>query len=401
MEWTRPRLRGWVVAALCAPMTLLTGGTLLTAGAAMALEVGEVKSGYAELNGRQVPLPVGDWVVAGKGRNQVVSGISGAYGSIDNVVLMQVQGQAVRGVVEINTNAISVTAGWGTTDACARPDALARHNLYRTAVDGMCFFVAETIVPSGDAAGPEAWKAAIAYAAERKLAVPDAWMTVGYRVSNRQDLVDTRYHFDGQELGAMGPGRTEWSAQAAHLDTHKLAVVTDLNAWAGLMSELFEIGLRGRLPDRLHGKSIPQPLAVVDVAKLDPDKIGRASKDARRRALGQLVEEGVISSADLEAYHKAVAEVAPPPTIEDYYKMLLTKTISFNMFRVSVDYLLAFIVTVNTAVSGYITATIVATHSVAQVLNDMAWDRYISGQKRDGSERVEFQYIGRSGGAAL
>ena len=68
------------------------------AGAAMALEVGEVKSGYAELNGRQVPLPVGDWVVAGKGRNQVVSGISGAYGSIDNVVLMQVQGQAVRGV---------------------------------------------------------------------------------------------------------------------------------------------------------------------------------------------------------------------------------------------------------------------------------------------------------------
>ena len=120
-----------------------------------------------------------------------------------------------------------------------------------------------------------------------------------------------------------------------------------------------------------------------------------ASKAARKRALDVLVADGVIAAEDLEAYRAAVDETAPPPTIEDYYRTLVAKTASYNMFRVSVDYLLAFIVTTNAAVSGYITAAIVATHSVAQIINDMAWDNYISGQRRDGSELVEFSYFGK------
>jgi uncharacterized membrane protein len=85
----------------------------------------------------------------------------------------------------------------------------------------------------------------------------------------------------------------------------------------------------------------------------------------------------------------------PPPTTEDYYKSLAAKTASYNFFRVSVDYLLAYIVTSDATISGYITASIVFFHSIAQVINDVAWDSYINGQRRDGSELVEFHYIGR------
>lgn len=339
-----------------------------------------------------MPLPDGEWTVAGTGHNSVVSGVAGAYGAIDNAVLLQLNGNKVRGVVEINTNAISVTEGWGTTDACLRDDVLAKLNLYRTAVDGFCYFVAETRRPAG-VGGTDAWQDAQAYAAENSFALPQEWLTVGFRLSNRHDILDARYHFDGLELGALAPATADWSPETVVEDPAKYAVVNDLNAWAGLTSELFESGLRGRLAERLHGLSVPQPLVLIDDTTVEPNAIGRASKAARKRALEGLAADGVIRQDDLAAYFAAVENLAPPPTLEDYYETLIAKTISYNLFRVSVDYLLAFIVTVNAAVSGYITTAIVLTHSVAQVANDVAWDSYIAGQRKDGSELVEFNYI--------
>src|SRR3546814_3766929 len=81
--------------------------------------------------------------------------------------------------------------------------------------------------------------------------------------------------------------------------------------------------------------------------------------------------------------------------------LLGMKVASFNFFRVSVDYVLAFVVTVNSLVSGYITASIVAFHSVAQVFNDMWWDNYIANQTANSADRVDFVYIGaRNGGVS-
>ena len=116
---------------------------------------------------------------------------------------------------------------------------------------------------------------------------------------------------------------------------------------------------------------------------------GRA---ARIAAQDELAATGATSAADRAAYLKAIMAVPPPPTPDDYYRLLGAKVVSFNFFRVSVDYILAFVVTVNTLVSGYITATIVATHSVAQVFNDMWWDNYIATQAN--SNTVDFVYIG-------
>lgn len=359
---------------------------------AQALDIGDKISGYAEIRGRQVPLPEGDWTVAGMGHNSIVSGVAGAYGTIENAVLLQLNGDKVRGVVEVNTNAISVTEGWGTTDACLRDGVLAKLNLYRTAVDGFCYFVTETSRPA-KGNGTEAWREAQAFAAASGYSLPEEWLTVGFRLSNRHDILDARYHFDGLELGALAPARTDWSPETVVADPAKYAVVNDLNAWAGLTSEMFESGMRGRLAEQLHGFSMPQPLAVVEDGSVDPSAIGRASKAARKRALEDLAAEGIIREDDLATYFAAVDNVAPPPALEDYYQTLIAKTISYNLFRVSVDYLLAFIVTVNAAVSGYITAAIVVTHSMAQIANDVAWDSYIAGQRRDGSELVEFNYI--------
>jgi len=383
-------------ARIAAAALFLSAGMLLTGGMdARALELGETTSGYAELNGRQVPLPAGDWVVAGKGRNGVVEGVAGAFGTIDNDILFRIDGDRVTAMAEINTNYISVTEGWGTTQACASEDSLATFNLYRTAVDGLCFFVEATDIPLDTRDAPDAWAEAVAYAEDNGLTVPEDWLTVGYRVSDRYDIVDARLHFDGAELRGLAPGNTDWSKDAVEGHPGKTVVVNDLRSWAGLMAGLYERGLRGRLADHLGSAQVPDPLVEIEDGSLENDRVGRAGKAERMAALEALVETGVIPPESLAAYAAAVENITPPPTLEDYYQTLVMKTISYNFFRVSVDYLLAFIVTVDAAVSGYITAAIVATHSVAQILNDMAWDNYISGQRRDGSELVEFHYLGR------
>ena len=383
---------------------LLVGGAAVFLAAhfaapapASALEVGEIASGYAELNGRQIPLPDGEWTLAGKARNGVVSGVAGAFGTIDSNVLFKIDSNRVRGIVEINTNSISVNEGWGTTQACSAEDSLARFNLYRTAVDGLCFFVNETVVPSNDERGPKAWHEAVALAKERGLVLPERWLTIGYRISNRYDIMDARYYLDGLELEGNAPGRTEWTRAAVESNPDKQRTIMALNAWAGLAAEFFESGLRGRLPERLKGLSVPRPLVVDNrmvPEKVDPNTVGLGSKKARKIMLDRLAAEGVIAQDDLETYLAAVENTAPPPTTEDYYQTLVAKTASYNFFRVSVDYLLAYIVTTNAAISGYITASIVFFHSIAQVINDVTWDNYISGQQRDGSELVEFHYIG-------
>ena len=381
---------------------LLIGGAAIVLAAhfaspASAIEVGEVATGYAEINGRQVPLPDGEWTLAGKARNGVISGVAGAFGTIDSNVLFKIDSNRVRGIVEINTNSISVNEGWGTTHSCSAEESLARFNLYRTAVDGLCFFINQTVAPINDKDGPKAWHQAIALAKERGLVVPETWLTIGYRISNRYDIMDARYHLDGLELEGNAPGRSTWTKDAVESDPEKQKAVMALNAWAGLVAEFFESGLRGRLPERLKGLSVPRPLVVDNqkaAEKVDPNTVGLASKKARKIMLDRLVAQGVIAADDLEAYLAAVENTAPPPTTEDYYKTLVAKTASYNFFRVSVDYLLAYIVTTNAAISGYITASIVFFHSIAQVINDVTWDNYINGQQRDGSELVEFHYIG-------
>ncbi len=82
---------------------LLIGGAAIVLAAhfaspASAIEVGEVATGYAEINGRQVPLPDGEWTLAGKARNGVISGVAGAFGTIDSNVLFKIDSNRVRGI---------------------------------------------------------------------------------------------------------------------------------------------------------------------------------------------------------------------------------------------------------------------------------------------------------------
>src|SRR3546814_19389371 len=63
------------------------------------------------------------------------------------------------------------------------------------------------------------------------------------------------------------------------------------------------------------------------------EPIGRAALPQRLAALDALVESGTISAADHAAYLEAIGDAPPPPSPDDYYRLLGMKVASFNFFR--------------------------------------------------------------------
>jgi uncharacterized membrane protein len=386
-------------------------GSVLSCGwppeaAAATPEIGSTHSGQVALGAKQVPLPEGRWTVAGRGQNRLAIGSAGAYGAIDSVILVRIAGSRIDAIAEINTNAVPVTDGWGTTALCKSDAALAKLTLYRTRADNLCLFVTRTDIAAPDALQPAAWIAAQPLLRDRGLAHPGAWLTIGMRVSDRREIVDLRFHFDEAAAGLTENALSDadaW-ALAARTDPARRRHLDAMVIWAAKLAEPLELGLHGRLS--ATGPPVPLPREVLaglaglgaEAVAADRSKLaiatGRGGIRSRAEAVQALSEAGRVTPEQRQAFETALAETPLPPTDEDYFRTLVKKTLSFNFFRVSVDYALAYIVTVSTAVSGYITATIVATHSMVQIANDMLWDRYLAGVQKSGSDVVDFVYLG-------
>ncbi len=371
---------------------------LLFCGPAYAAQSGDQHSGRFEVLGRQVPLPEGDWTVLGHGTNTLTSGDPGAYGTIDNVILARQSDGRIDGLVEINANRLPVSGGWGTAGDCSRDDSLARVAFYKTPVDGFCLFVVPTELGAASAPGPQAWSSVVPALHATPRPPSPVWLTVGFRVSDRLDVLDVRYHLDPGRLGFSSTTASDWTVETVLATPKRYNAVNQLTAWGGLAAGLVADGFRGALdgPQAValpNAWDVPVPKDTID-AVTGGEAQGRVSRAARIAALDRLAASGTISASDHAAYLKAIEDLPPPPTPSDYYRLLGAKVVSFNFFRVSVDYILAFVVTVNSLISGYITATIVATHSVAQVFNDMWWDNYIANQAKANTSTVDFVYVG-------
>ncbi|WP_448190950.1 DUF2061 domain-containing protein [Azospirillum sp. sgz301742] len=159
----------------------------------------EPVTGHTLLAGKQVPLPAGEWILAGRG------GIT----PFESVVLMKLAGREVQAFVIATTNTQPGTAGWGLTRDCARPDAAFTALDYASAVDGACRFVDRVATNAGPGAAP-AWIAATDLAQRQGWTLPAQWLMAGVRLTDRRDVIDIRYHFaDGRPDAAA-----TWTTQA-------------------------------------------------------------------------------------------------------------------------------------------------------------------------------------------
>lgn len=406
-------------AALCAIALAILASPDTHAQAIASPAIGSAHTGLVAIGAKQVPLPDGRWLVAGLGRNRPVAGIGGAFGTIESAILVRVAGTRIDAIAEINTNTLAVTNGWGTTAPCKQDGALAKLTIYRTRADNLCLFVKRTESGGADALHPDSWTSAQALIRERKFTHGEAWLTVGLRVSDRHNIVDVRYHFDDAPAGLPAGSLADaaaWKVADVTTSPARRPLLDATVLWAAGIAEPLELGLHGRLSGKT--RTIPSPRETVLAhagaasngsnggtasASGEPPSLnkaqvmvssGRGGTKSRAEALAEVAGMAPVTAEQRQVYAKSIAETPLPKTDEDYFRTLVNKTISFNFFRVSVDYVLAYVVTVSAAVSAYITATIVATHSLVQIANDMWWDNYLKDKQNNGSDVVDFRYLG-------
>lgn len=385
------KLNGRCAAILLHALTLLTGAVLVPS-AALALNVGDTVSGRFELGAKQIPLPAGTWTVAGLGTQPFSMPEIGAYGAIRSAVLLMTRESSVVAVLEVNANALPSSDGWGRTKACGAEDGpLMLIDRYRTGWETSCQFLRPTRF-NADTPGPEAWDKARAFVAKHTLTMPQTWLTAGFRVSDRHDLIDARYHISPVLLLGPAAQRLEqpgdWSGEAARTDPLRQGAVRAVATWAAGFDAWIERGLRNRIADP------PGPL---------PELAAPAASyaDLKVLELDRLHREGRIDEAtytlQLERAKAEIPEYKPNTSV---LSNSVRKNISFRSLGTIVDYGIAYLVTANSAISWGIALTLNATDSVWFVLNDQYWDDYYARQNTHDAERlVDFTYIGEHVGA--
>lgn len=360
-------------------VTALVLATLSIAPAIGKVTVGARVSDQVTVGQKQIPLPAGEWTVTGIGVQPLDMPEIGAFGTIENLVLTRRSGDRIVAVVEINANAVPVNDGWGRTRSCERGSQFILVTRYRSGWDLSCLFVRATA--SGGAEGPPAWRA---MQAEAGAVLPDIWLTAGFRMSDRQDLVDVRYHFDPALL-AGGAIAGTWDADAVRGDPRKLHAAEALTIWAMGFDGRIERGIR----NQLQGESAPMPMQAHFRSETP-------QVDGKLLALDRLYAAGALTAAEyVLQQRRALVEI--PAVIENPggLPLAMQKNISFRVFGSTVDYALAFIVTLSNPLSTYITASIVAIHSVIFVLNDNYWEDHFARQStRDANRIIDFAYIG-------
>ncbi|BBK43573.1 hypothetical protein STVA_35930 [Allostella vacuolata] len=348
---------------------------------------GTAVEGHWQIAGKQVPLPAGRWVVAAHTMAPYAGGEQvGAYGAIHSAILLQTDGDRVAAQIEIHANALPVMDGWGIAADCERTDLPIATVRYKAGWDGSCFFLSHT---SGGRSSSPTSRAAAIFIAERGLHAPPEWLTVGFRVANRSDVIDARFHF-APALWSLPDHAGRWSASPwtpprLEQDPVRLAVARSLTEWAVGFSGLVEAGIKNRLDPTAR---VAMPNAAAD---------HRGVLEQRRAAIDDLLKSGAI---DAETHRRQIAllvergldpgsQVADPATVALFKTLAYRPMVSFA--NIWIDY---FWIGQPWA-AGLLVLLQVTVNTTKFYFHELAWERVRGpGSRRDSARVIDFAYLG-------
>ncbi|HYD68302.1 DUF2061 domain-containing protein [Azospirillum sp.] len=323
--------RLWTV--LCAFMVCLAAPAIA--------QVDSAVSGHYSVAGKQVPLPAGQWRLLGW---ETVPAAGNAARPLERAVLARVEGGRMDAFVLVTANAAPADAGWGMTRDCTRDDIHFAAVHYVSAVDGACTFVNHVVSAAAPDSAP-VWLNAEREARGRGWAMPTTWLMAGFRITDRRDVVDVRFHFNPEAFG-FGPGRgrpwseSQWAQGGVSADPARARMIAALVHWAAEAAPLMESGFRNRLTG-------PQRLADPD-----PVRTGPAPSANRTASLGDEPSWGVG----------------------------LLKTISWRVIGTMGDLGVAYLFTGDPVLSGGLAFTGAILNSMLYFGHEVAWGSATAGQ---------------------
>jgi len=220
-------------------------------GARAQARGGDLHRGMVEVEGKQVPLPPGEWQIAG--RAVAAAGEATAGHTVVSVALVRLRGVAVDAAVLVQTNRLDGDAAWGKATACERSDLYFARVRYESDHDGSCAYAAYVVPAARYEEVDPAWKQALLHGAGSGWRFPSHWVEAAYRISDPRDAVQVRYLFD--------PAGDEGKVSEAEI--HALVGWTEANWYAVGSGFRNRLGEDAGLPDwrrsaEAGGAELPQ-----------------------------------------------------------------------------------------------------------------------------------------------
>lgn len=353
--------------------------------------------------GKQVPLPEGPWVVAGVGHESFAGDLGGgAYGAIANLVLFRLRGAAIDAALELNLNELPVADGWGLAADCERRDLALAVVRYKTGWDGSCFFVTHTLATAP--APSAAWAQALRFAADAELVGSPVWLTAGFRVAGRRDVVDARFHFSPTQRGVPVEVVARWSDSAWHAgrlaaDPRRAALAAAVARWAAVYVGQIEAGMKNRLDPNAPGPPMPEAAHLAAQGDGGGFGGGDAARDRlaaleAQRAAGLLGEPQFQAQARWLGEHgaRAGSQAVEPATAA------LAKALTYRPLAALAGAGLALLggaeVAAVGAAAGAYGLLRAGLDTAVFYAHELGWERLGTRPRRDSARTVDFRYFG-------
>lgn len=306
---------------------------------ASALQVGDVVSNVLSVSGRDIPLPEGAHTVVELGLAQIVQPGNGKkvnpddYGPVRRIVLARVEGGLVGDVIEIVTNSLAHSDGWGIASDCSMTNIYATLVRHKSGWDVSCLWIKPAIVDTSTRTRTRELIEAFATASGVK--VPVMWVEAGFRVADRQDLVDVRYRFAATTGGqAVTTAEMQfWDPGTIADQPDPLAVVQAIAEWASSVYPAVEVGFRTALEKNATFSTPFQPIVSQP-----------SDRERRLSRLTALYDDGTIGDTEFTRQKMIIEKEAEAPLEKAWthesvagYKAV-TYRVAVTTINVGIDY---------------------------------------------------------------
>jgi uncharacterized membrane protein len=328
------------------------------------------------VDGKQVPLPPGDWTLLAQQQDDRATG----------TILARRDGRTLLGLAVIYSNPRPTTGIVGTTKECVRSDIYFSVIRYDTALDGFCAYAKAVAADWTNATG--LWGGAAPRLVAEGVDLPPVLMMVGARARTRENFLDVRYYFpaDPASLAQSLPDQGLSPSRLAESPVLRERAAA-LQAWADLLQEPLEQGLRGRLSS--GAAVLPWPWQTEAVAASLARQVQQPLRD--------LAAAGAIDPLALKR-QLALADAALVERERQRWSLLWRSAYKVGTYRVLgyVDAVAVSWLVTASANQGFAYATINAVvQPILAYANELGWAAMGIGRPPAALLPVEFPEIGR------
>jgi uncharacterized membrane protein len=224
---------------------------MLAASTAQAqIDLARTVTGSFKLADRPIPLPAGQWHLVADQRMPALAD-GRALPGLRTAILARLEGATVVGLISATVNEAPAASGWGVARDCTRSDIYLAVTSYLTPIDVSCTFI-NHVVTAPRLSGPGVWQDAAARMAAQGWSLPTTWLMAGFRVTDRQEFLDLRYHFNPDQLARAAPtaawNEGPWVADTVQHDHLRASLVNAVIRWAATVRPAVELSLHNRPP---------------------------------------------------------------------------------------------------------------------------------------------------------